>query len=148
MKHQLLKFLVLFFLGISLLSYASCGDDKDEDTDCGKDIYDPMENNPAKKVDWLVEMVNKNHENVGGYISLYKLGNDDYYLSDIIKSGTPNFCDNNLTYPCFFTYIYTADGTFYAVNTGENYETFKNFLEKAVLVKKIWSYTPCEFLYY
>ncbi len=81
MKHQLLKLSASLLLSISLLSYTSCSDDKDENNDCGKDIYDPMENNPAKEVDWLVDMI-ENRSVTSGYIVLYKMDGENYYRSN------------------------------------------------------------------
>jgi len=146
MEHRLS---VLSFLFMALLlSYTSCSND-DENKDCGKDIYDPMENNPAKQVEWIVDLI-KDRSGKSGYISLYKMDDKNYYISSLRRvEDTPyKTQDNTLKLsmdqpPSFF---YDSEGTLCATSPyykEEDKEFLEEFYKKASFVAIIWKYESC-----
>ena len=149
MKYRLLKLFVFFFFSIMLCSYISCNDD---DKNCGKDIYDPMEHNPAKEVEWIVNMI-KNKGGQSGSVSLYKMDDKSYYLSsmypgtnqelqDILDQDYKKSSVNADQAPYF---ILDSEGKFCAMSfIRPNYEAFlEKFHKEAVFVAKLWSKESC-----
>ena len=142
-----MKTILHLFLIFSLLMIVSCSDDKDGDKDCGKDIYDPMEHNPAKEVQWIVDMI-KEKGSKSGYFTLYKMNGENYYmssfspLSDEWREKKREKSTNMDQAPYF---IYNSEGEFCAVSHYIEYWDFLEIFHKeAAFVAAIWEKKSCE----
>jgi len=134
-------------MGMMLFSYTSCSD---EDKNCGIDMYNSMPNNPAKEVEWIVNMI-KSKGGEGGYVSLYKIGDEDYYQSSLYPGPSNEWHELmmksslNADQPPHF--IFDSEGnlclvSFYFLNPKYN-EFYEKFQKEAVFVAKLWSKQSC-----
>jgi len=145
MKNHLSRSLTLVLIGLLALSFVMCGDDKEEDKDCGKDKYKEMENNPAKHVPWIVELI-ENKGGKSGYIDQYKMDEKNYYTSNLFSGDYDNLKTSPLP-----TYIYDAEGKVCGHDPIRNLND-KEFMEKfhkdAVYVGWLWKKESCKDNYY
>ncbi len=138
-----MKYLKLILLFSSFFLFISCNNDNEDNTDCGKDIYHPMENNPTKTEKWLIKLI-ESRENRNSSISLYKWNDKNcYYILNLPSNKEKSSSDQEIGQHD----IYDIDGrlnfSYGSFSSEEDFMLFKEFHENSTCIITLWRYIRC-----